>query len=181
MCKMGQNIRELIHLKALKMLGRWPGAGVYREDLKDLGLHPRAVESHSGVQSEGSDMADLHFEMVTQAALWRIGGEGGTCCWRGNQLGDCWSGPGRDMVVCPPQSLPSSPHTAPPSCCPKWAGKRERRLCPQRSHKSLSRRTLTFFPAPFHKITSRAPGLMELESTRGEKATFLNASEQGRK
>lgn len=77
-CTIDQNIRELIHLEALQaLLGRWPGTGVYREGLTDLGLRLRAVESHSGVQSEGSDVADVHFEMVTQAALWRIGGEEG--------------------------------------------------------------------------------------------------------
>lgn len=33
----------------------------------------RARESRSGVQSEGSDMDDLHFEMIIQAALRRMG------------------------------------------------------------------------------------------------------------
>lgn len=48
------------------MLGRWPGEGRVR----DLGLRPQG----SGVQSEGSDMADLHFEVITLTALWRMVG-----------------------------------------------------------------------------------------------------------
>lgn len=53
------------------MLGRWPGAGTCGEGrVTDLGLRPQG----SGVQSEGSDMADLHFEVITLAALWRMVG-----------------------------------------------------------------------------------------------------------
>lgn len=105
--------------------------------LKFGGSILRAVESHSGVQSEGSDMADLRFEMVTQATLWRIG-------VRGLGGGAGAGKPVRRLLEWPWERRSSSalsshrplrpvshPHHA-----AQMGSKETGRPCPQRSHKA---------------------------------------------